>query len=55
MQSTVNLPRREAQQNQVSTWFLAALLISLGVHSLFYFWSKATPIGMLSQSLVGNV
>lgn len=28
----------------MSPWFLAALLISLGIHTGFFFWSKATPL-----------
>jgi len=50
MQASVNLPRRDTQQSGYSFWFLAALLISLGMHTGFFFWSKATPLEGFTQS-----
>jgi len=50
MQSTVNLSRREAQQSTLSYWFLAALLLSLGMHAGFFVWSKATPVEGFSHA-----
>jgi outer membrane protein OmpA-like peptidoglycan-associated protein len=44
MQASVNLPRRGVSQSALLYWFLAALLISLGLHVAFIFWSKATPV-----------
>jgi outer membrane protein OmpA-like peptidoglycan-associated protein len=44
MQSSANLSRRDAEQSSLSPWFLAALLISLGLHTGLFFWSKATPL-----------
>ena len=44
MQASVNLPRRGVSQSALLYWFLAALLISLGLHVGFIFWSKATPV-----------
>jgi outer membrane protein OmpA-like peptidoglycan-associated protein len=44
MQSSVNLPKREVPQSSVFYWFLAALLISLSLHTGFFVWSKKTPV-----------
>ena len=50
MQSSVNLPRREVMQSTVFYWFFAALLISLGLHTGFFVWSKKTPVDGLRDS-----
>jgi len=44
MQAAANLSRRETQQDQLSQWYVVALVISVGLHVGFYSWSKGTPI-----------
>lgn len=52
MQASVNLPRREVPQSAVFNWFVAAFLISLGLHTGFFVWSKKTPVDGLRGSEV---
>ena len=50
MQGAANLSRRETQHDNISVWYVAALVVSLGLHAGFYSWSKATAIEGFSQS-----
>ena len=50
MQSSVNVPRREVSQSTVFYWFFAALLLSIGLHSGFFIWSKKVPVEAFKTS-----
>jgi outer membrane protein OmpA-like peptidoglycan-associated protein len=45
-----NVMRSEQQQSSLPYWYLAALVLSLGVHGYGYLWSKTFPIRGLSEA-----
>jgi len=44
MQGSANVSRRDTRQDHFSQWYLAALFVSLGLHTGFYLWSRVTPV-----------
>jgi CheY-like chemotaxis protein len=50
MSTNANVLRGEQQHSSVHYWYLAALVVSLGVHGWGYVWSKSLPIRGLSES-----
>jgi outer membrane protein OmpA-like peptidoglycan-associated protein len=50
MSTNVNVPRGEQQHSTGQAWYVAALVISLGVHGWGYFWSRSFPIQGLKEA-----